>query len=118
MKLLGTAVQGDQTNQKLTIHYTDGTSEAISQGFSDWSALGGYSNESLAIKTAYRANNDGTQDNQSFNVYLYTYKLNLFKQVKSITLPNNRDVVFLSITLAQPSIVDVERVVCPVIANE
>ncbi len=118
LKLLGTAVQGDQTDQKLTIYYTDGTSEAISQAFSDWSALGGYSNESLAIKTAYRANNDGTQDNQSFNVYLYTYKLNLFKQVKSITLPNNRDVVFLSITLAQPSIVDVEPVVCPVIANE
>lgn len=118
LKILGTAVQGDQTDQKLTIRYTDGTSETISQSFSDWSALGGYSNESLAIRTAYRDNNDGTQDQQAFNVYLYTYKLNLFKQVKNITLPNNRDVVFLSITLANPSIVDVEPALCPVIGNK
>ena len=115
LKLLGTGVQGDQLDQPLTIHYTDGTSEKITQSFSDWSALGGYSHESLAVQTPYRDYNDGTQDPQAFNVYLYTYKLDLFKQVKSITLPNNRYVVFLSISLAPPSVVDLEPIVCPII---
>ena len=115
LKLLGTGVQGAEIDQPLTIHYTDGTSEKISQSFSDWSALGGYSNESLAITTAYRDYNDGSQDQQAFNVYLYTYKLNLPKRVKSITLPNNRDVLILSMTLAPPSVVDLEPVVCGVI---
>ena len=117
LKLLGTGVQGDETDQALTIHYTDGTSEKISQSFSDWSALGGYSNESLAIKTAYRDYNDGSQDQQAFNVYLYTYKLNPFKRVKSITLPNNRYVVLTSITLTPPSIVDLEPLVCRIVEH-
>ena len=37
----------------------------------------------------------------------------LTKFVKSITLPNNRDVLFLSITLAPPSIVELESILCP-----
>lgn len=112
LKLLGTGVQGDQIDQPLTFHYTDGTSQTIRQSFSDWSALDGYSNESMAIKTAYRDYNDGSQDQQAFNVYLYTYTLNPSKRLKSITLPNNRDVLVLSITLAQSSVVDQEPLVC------
>lgn len=115
LKLLGTGVQGDETDQPLIIHYTDGTSEKISQSFSDWSTLDGYANESLAVKTAYRDYNDGSQDAQAFNVYLYTYRLNPFKRVKSITLPVNRNVVILSITLAPPSVVDLEPLVCRIV---
>lgn len=115
LKLLGSAVQGDQTNQTVVVHYADGSKDTVNQSFSDWSALSGYANESLAIGTAYRDNNDGTQDAQTFNVYLYTLKVNPLKLVKSITLPNNRNVVFLSMSLEAPSLVDLEPLLCPII---
>ena len=100
LKLLGTAVQGDQTGQPVTITYTDGSTQIYQQSFSDWSSLSGYNNESLAIQTAYRDYNDGTNDQQAFNVYLYTLPLQQGKTVKSLTLPNNRNVVVLAATLA------------------
>jgi hypothetical protein len=62
--------------------------------------------------TAYRDYNDGSQDNQAFNVYLYTFKLRLLKPIKSITLPDNRNVLLLSITMAPPSLVELEPLVC------
>ncbi len=117
LKMLGTGVQGNQTNQTITVQYYDGSSDTFHQSFSDWSSLAGYPNESLAVKTAYRDSNDGTHGSQSFNVYLYTLKLQPFKLVKSITLPDNRDVVLLSITLAPPSVVDLEPVVCSILGG-
>ena len=116
LKLLGTGVQGDQTGQTVTVHYLDGSTDTFQQSFSDWSSLSGYPNESLAVTTAYRDNNDGTQDDQAFNVYLYTVKLNPLKLGKSITLPNNRDVLVLSMTLDAPSVVELEPLVCPVVS--
>ena len=112
LKLLGTAVQGDQIDQPLVVTYMDGTSETIQQSFSDWSSLSGYTNESLAIQTAHRDYNDGSQDPQAFNVYLYTLKLHGVKEVKSLTLPNNRNVVFLAATLAPKSPVRLLPEVC------
>lgn len=100
LKLLGTAVQGDQTNQPVTVTYTDGSTQTYQQSFSDWSSLSGYNNESLAIQTAYRDYNDGTQDQQAFNVYLYTLPLQPGKTVKSLTLPSNRYVLVLAATLS------------------
>ena len=112
LKLLGTGVQGNQADQMITVHYTDGSHQAISQGFSDWSAPAGYANESVAIKTAYRDYYDGTQDAQAFNVYTYDLKLNPSKRVKSVTLPNNRYVTLLSISLDPPSLIDFEAPIC------
>ncbi len=117
LKLLGTAVQGNQADQTITVHYYDGSSDTFHQSFSDWSSLAGYPNESLAIETAYRDNNVGANGGASFKLYLYTLKLHPFKLVKSITLPNNRNVVLLSITLAPPSVVDLEPVVCPILGG-
>jgi Pro-kumamolisin, activation domain len=112
LKLLGTGVQGDQKAQTIKVHYQDGATDTFTQSFSDWSSLSGYPNESLGIKTAYRDFNDGSQDSQFFNVYLYTLKLHPLKLVKSITLPSNRNVVLLSITMASPFVVDLEPLVC------
>ena len=114
IKLLGTGVQGNQVNQPITVHYYNGSSQTLQQSFSDWSSLAGSPNESLAIQTAYRDSSNGTRSGSPFNVYLYTLKLQPFRFVKSITLPNNRDVVVLSITLAPPSVVDLEPVVCSI----
>ncbi len=113
LQLLGTAVQGDQTGQPLTVSYADGSVQTFNQSFSDWSALGSYVNESQAIRTAYRDYNDGSRNQQAFNVYLYTLPLNLTKPVKSITLPDNRYVVLLGMTLMPWSVFELEPVVCP-----
>ncbi len=112
LKLLGTGVQGDQTDQPIVIHYRDGSSQRFTQSFSDWSTLGNYANESIAIRTAYRDYNDGSEDAQAFNVYQYTLPLPFSKPVASITLPDNRNVVLLGITLDSPSIFDLEPVIC------
>ena len=113
LKLLGTGVQGNQTQQPILLHYTDGSTDTITQGFSDWSSLNGYANESLAIRTPYRDYNDGSIDQQAFNVYLYTLPVPFGKQLQSLTLPTNRNVLLLGITLAPYSLVDLETFLCP-----
>jgi hypothetical protein len=117
LKLLGTGVQGSQVDQVITVHYADGSNDTFHQSFSDWSSPSGYGNESLAIKTAYRDYNDGSRDSQAFNVYLYDLKLRPFKPVESITLPDNRNVVFLSSTLAPLSLIDLEQPICSTIGK-
>ncbi len=112
LQLLGTGVQGPQTAQPLAITYTDGSVETFLQSFSDWSTVGGYPNESLAVKTAYRDLNDGTQGNQTFNIYRYTLNLNPSKRVASVTLPQNRDVLVLAITLTQNPLASPQPFAC------
>ncbi len=114
LKLLGAGVQGDQTDQPLTVRFTDGTTQTFRQSFSDWSAIGAYPNESVAVRTPYRDYNDGSRDNQAFYVYQYTLTLPPFKTVQSLTLPNNRNVVLLGITLDPPSVFDLEPAVCSI----
>ncbi len=112
LHLLGSGVGGNQTAESIRVTYTDGTAETVSQTFSDWFSQGGFADESLAIRTAYRDTSNGSRDSEAFNVYLYTLKLNLQKQVESITLPNDRDVVLLGITLAPPPLRDLLPFAC------
>jgi len=112
LKLLGTGVGGNQQAQPITLIYTDGTSETVTQSFSDWFSEAGFANESLAIRSPYRLSADGSAGNQAFNVYLYTVKLNPQKPLASLTLPTNRNVVLLGITLNRPSIFDLEPLLC------
>jgi hypothetical protein len=49
----------------------------------------------------YRDFNDGSQDNQNFNLYDYELQLNGSKTVKSIELPQNRFVAVLGMTLTK-----------------
>ena len=112
LKLLGTGVGGNQIAQPITVHYADGTSDTITQSFSDWFSAAGFADETLALRTPYRDASDGSVGNTPFNVYLYTLNLNPRKQVESLTLPTNRNVVLLGITLAPPSLINVEPVLC------
>jgi hypothetical protein len=100
LHLLGTGVQGDQTSQIILVHYTDGTTTSFTQSFSDWFTPGGFPRESDAIRMPYRDFNDGSQDDQNFNLYEYTFPLNGKKTVESVELPQNRFVVLLGITLS------------------
>jgi hypothetical protein len=99
LQMLATAVEGNQTAQTLTVTYRDGTTAKFTQSFSDWAGLQSYPGESLAQKMAYRDLSDGTQDDQTFNLYAYTFSLDNSRTVQSLTLPNNRNVAVLAVTL-------------------
>jgi hypothetical protein len=100
LKLLATAVQGNQVNQTFTVTYTDGTKTVVQQSLSDWARPQSYSGESKAVTMAYRVTSTGSTDATStFYVYGYSMALDHTKTVKSLTLPSNRRVVLLAATL-------------------
>ena len=97
--LLGSGVEGSQMSQSLTVVYTDGTTETLTQNFSDWFQPQGFAGESRALKMAYRNLPNGAKDSRPFYVYSYGFALNQSKKVKSLILPNNPYVKVLAITL-------------------
>jgi hypothetical protein len=99
LMLLGTAVEGNQTSQTLTVNYTDGTSSKFVQSFSDWFTPQKYAGESEGVAMAYRDFDNGTKDQRTFSLYEYRLILNSAKTVQSITLPNNPKVLVLAATL-------------------
>lgn len=99
LHMLATGVEGDQTSQLIIVTYTDGTSSTFSQNFSDWYTPQNYPREVEAVAMAYRDVFDGSRDDRTFNLYGYRFKLDCAKKIRSITLPNSRDVVVLAVTL-------------------
>ncbi len=96
--LLGGGVNGKQVNQGFTVKYTDGTTTKITQSLSDWWGPPQYfSNESAVLHMASQVSPTGGTLNIAVYVYGYTIAINGAKTVKSITLPNNRNVVILAI---------------------
>ena len=102
LQLLATAVNGNQTNQTFVIHYTDGTSATITQSLSDWYTPQRYAGESVALRMDYRDRPNGRVDCGRFDIYEYTLTLNASKTVASITLPNNKNVEVLGMSLVAP----------------
>jgi hypothetical protein len=47
----------------------------------------------------YRNYADGSKDQRTFNLYAYQFRLNPARRVKSVTLPNDPNVVVLAATL-------------------
>jgi hypothetical protein len=99
LALFGTAVEGNQTSQTLTVDYTDGTSSHVVQNFSDWFTPQSFPGEYEGVAMAYRNFDNGTKDHRTFNLYAYQFALNPAKVVQSITLPNNSHVLLLAATL-------------------
>jgi Pro-kumamolisin, activation domain len=99
LELLGTGYNGDQSAQTVSVTYTDGTTSTITQGFSDWFVPQYNNNESFAVVMPYRDLADGSKDNRPFNLYAYILALDSRKTVKSLTLPNDPNVVVLAATL-------------------
>jgi len=97
--LLATGVEGNQASQTFTVNYTDGTHTKVVQSLSDWFTPQKYAGESEGVAMAYRDFKDGTKDKRTFSLYAYRLALNATKSVRSITLPNNADVLVLSATL-------------------
>jgi alpha-mannosidase len=99
LKLLALAVEGRQRNQFFAVHYADGTTSSVVQGMNDWAAEGNSPGESIAMSAPYRLAGDGSKDDGPFHVFAYSFALDSQKEVRSLTLPNNRDVVLLAATL-------------------
>lgn len=101
LQLLGTGVDGVQSSQSFVVTYTDGSSDMLSQSFSDWAGPQYQAGESIVLNMPYRNSSGGTKDlNTSAAVYNYVLPVNQTKTVKTLTLPNNSDVVLLAATLA------------------
>ena len=101
LQILGAAVNGSQTAQRFTVAYTDNSSVTLTQSFSDWVFPQNYAGEALVIKTPYRINSGGTKDlSTAVNLYDYDLILDQTKTVKSVTLPNNGNVLVLAMALA------------------
>ena len=97
VNLLATAVNGNQPNQTFIVTYTDGTTSSFTQSLSDWFTPQNYAGESQALKMAYRIAPSGATSNGPVYLYGYSFAINSAKTVKSITLPNNRNVVVLAV---------------------
>lgn len=104
LNFLGSAVNGNQVNQSFKVTYTDGSTSTFTQSLSDWYTPQSYSGETKAVAMSYRVTPSGADSSgQTFNLYAYSFTLNTAKTVKSITLPANRNVVVLAITLSGQS---------------
>jgi hypothetical protein len=98
LEMLATGVQGDQAGQSFVVTYTDNSTATFTQSLSDWYTPQNYSGESNVF-VGYRNESDGTQDDRSFYLYGYTFKLNSSKVIQSIRLPANQYVLVLAISL-------------------
>ena len=99
VNLLALGVNGPQKLQTFTVAYSGGTTSSYTQNLSDWAAPANFPNESPAVNMPYRLTGDGSKDGRTFYAYVYTFKLDPSKRARSITLPSNRDVLVLAITL-------------------
>ena len=103
LKLLATAVNGNQANQSFVVTYTDGTTATIARSISDWYTPQGYAGEATAATTSYRDTSNGGRDARTFRFYTYSLPLDPTKQVQSLTLPGDANVEVLGASLV-PSV--------------
>ena len=99
LNLLATGVNGSQAAQTFTVTYTDNSTSVFTQSLSDWFASQAFSGESTVLSMPYRNNSDATRDVRRMQLYGYVFSLNAAKTVASISLPNNRNVVVLGVSL-------------------
>jgi hypothetical protein len=103
LRIFATGVEGGQEAQAFTVTYSDGTSTSVKQSMSDWYEQGSYDGEAEAIVMPYRLASDGSKDNRTFYLYGYSFTLDSGKVVRSITLPDNQQVLIFAMTLVPPA---------------
>jgi hypothetical protein len=99
LRLMATAVGGNQTSQSFKVNYTDGTFATFTQSMSDWFSPQSYAGELDAVPMSYRDTNNGGRDSRTFHLYNYAFALNSAKTVQSVVLPSNANVEVLAMTL-------------------
>jgi hypothetical protein len=99
LKLLATAVRGNQPLQTFTVTYTDGTTARFTRSISAWVRSRRFAGETTAVTTRYVDTSRGRKQGGRFSVYEYTFTLDPTKAVRSLTLPRNANVEVLAATL-------------------
>jgi hypothetical protein len=102
--MLGAMVNNIPPAETFTVTYTDGTTTVLNQNMSDWFNAAGWPGESVVNCSEKRNYQDGTQQADSVCVYGYDIPLDDTKTVASVTLPNTRNIVMLSMDLATPQV--------------
>jgi hypothetical protein len=90
--------------QIFTVTYTDGTTSTLSQNISDWFNADGWPGEAVVNCAEKRNYQDGSQQSDSVCVYGYDLVLDPTRTVSTVTLPNDTNIVILSMNLTTPSI--------------
>lgn len=101
LRMLAFGVNGDQNSQIFTVTYADGTSSAFTQSVSDWYTPENFPGESQAVHLPYRLTGEGERDEREFYVYGYSFPLDEKKTVRTLSLPQNPQVVVLAMTLVR-----------------
>jgi hypothetical protein len=97
LTVLAAAVNGKQPNQTFVVTYQDGSTSIFEQSVSDWNQPQHFPNELIARDTAIRITPTGGQQAGVWDVYAYSFRTDPNKQIVSLTLPKNRDVVVLGV---------------------
>ncbi len=101
LHLLGSAVNGNHTNQSFIVTYADGTTTTIKQSLSDWwGTPQDYTGESIVMEMPYLLTPTGATLDHVAYLYGYTFAINSAKTVKSLTLPANRNVAILAVDVS------------------
>jgi hypothetical protein len=110
--MIGAAANGNQTDQPITLTFTDGSTAQWTQTFTDWANGNGdknnlppstaeleATNEALVATTTLvnQVGNNQSKDNRF--VYGYSFDIPAGKTLASITLPSNRNVGILGMAL-------------------
>ena len=99
LKILAVGVNGHQELQTFTVTYADGTSSTFTQSVSDWASPQSFIGESVAVTMPYRITADGSRDGRNFYLFAYSFDLDNNKEVRSLSLPMNREALIFAATL-------------------
>jgi hypothetical protein len=97
LHLLGASEQGNY-QMPVRLHYTDGSSEEVQLGLSDWCQLPRYG-ETVALEYAQRRTGSGTVDNVACRILAATIDLDDERELAGIDLPDRPTMHIFALTL-------------------
>ncbi|HLH27770.1 MAG TPA: hypothetical protein VKW77_02575, partial [Acidimicrobiales bacterium] len=108
LKLLAIGVNGNRVHRTFIVTYADGTKARFTRSIGGWAARRGGAGASTALTTGYRDTSRGLEQPGRFRVYELTFTLDPTREVRSLTLPRDANVVVLAATLLPAGVAQVE----------
>ena len=100
LNLAGAAANGSQTNQPITLTFTDNSTVVWTQSFSDWCSPQNYGHEAIISTQSYRDTASGGTNQTTNHVYGYSYTIPAGKTLASIAMPVNQNIRLLDIQMS------------------
>lgn len=105
--LLGASEQGNY-EQPLTLEYSDGTTDSVQLGLSDWCQLPRFG-EAVALEFAQRRGASGAVERLTCRIYLQRLAVDANKELTAIALPDRETMHVFSLTLEEPTVEPVDK---------